>query len=126
MTDNNRSMYFEQSSNNSIYSNNFVNNNLQIFADSDSVNVWNIGVVGKGNYWSNYNGTDNNGDGIGDTPYIIDEINQDNYPLMEPVETAVISEFPSWVPLLFFAFAVFAVAVVIYKWRLAKIDPWRS
>jgi parallel beta-helix repeat protein len=36
----------------------------------------------KGNYWSDYNGTDANGDGIGDTPYIIDEMNLDRYPLM--------------------------------------------
>jgi len=109
MTDNNRSMYFEQSSNNSIYSNNFVNNNLQIFADTNSVNVWNIGVVGKGNYWSNYNGTDNDGDGIGDTPYIIDENNQDNYPLMNQF---IIPEFPSWIILpLFLTATLFAIVI---------------
>jgi hypothetical protein len=47
---------------------------------SDSVNVWNYGD--EGNYWSNYNGQDLNVDGIGDQPYVIDENNQDNYPLM--------------------------------------------
>jgi hypothetical protein len=35
-----------------------------------------------GNYWSGYNGTDSDQDGIGDTPYIIDENNTDHYPLM--------------------------------------------
>ena len=45
--------------------------------------TWNKGT--KGNFWDNYTGIDNNGDGIGDTPYIIDENNQDNYPLMAPV-----------------------------------------
>jgi hypothetical protein len=34
---------------------------------------------------------DSNDDGKGDTPYIIDENNRDNYPLMNPV---VIPEFP--------------------------------
>ena len=39
-----------------------------------------------GNYWDNYNGTDENGDGIGDTPWIIDSVNKDEYPLIEPHE----------------------------------------
>ena len=39
-----------------------------------------------GNYWSNYNGTDSNLDGIGDTPFVIDSKDQDNYPLIQPFE----------------------------------------
>ena len=46
-------------------------------------NAWDNGS--QGNYWSNYTGTDNNGDGIGDTPYLVYENNQDNYPLMNPI-----------------------------------------
>jgi len=38
-----------------------------------------------GNYWSDYKGTDADGDGIGDSPYPID-VDNDNYPLMEPFE----------------------------------------
>jgi hypothetical protein len=30
---------------------NFVNNNMQIFVDTESANDWNITVAGKGNYW---------------------------------------------------------------------------
>ena len=34
-------------------------------------------------------GTDDNSDGIGDTPYVIDENNIDQYPLMKPVAIPV-------------------------------------
>ncbi len=74
----------------------------------------------QGNHWSNYNGTDSNGDGIGDTRYVIDALNQDRYPLMQsptkmpspaakvPVETIVLG---------FSAAAVVAVAAVVYRSR---------
>lgn len=57
------------------------------------------------NYWTAYNGTDNDGDGIGDSPYYYHEILQDNNPLMNPVP--IIPEFPSWLFLpLFFIFTL--------------------
>ncbi|MBP2144932.1 parallel beta-helix repeat protein [Methanofollis sp. W23] len=39
-----------------------------------------------GNYYYNYDGTDADGDGIGDTPYIASATDQDLYPLMEPAD----------------------------------------
>jgi parallel beta-helix repeat protein len=65
------------SDNNTIYHNNF-NNTDQVW--SDSLNIWND--ANEGNYWSDYTGQDKNGDGIGDTPYVINVENQDNNPLM--------------------------------------------
>jgi parallel beta-helix repeat protein len=70
-----------EASNNTIYHNNFIDNNHQVFT-YESENVWDDGYPSGGNYWSNYNGTDANQDGIGDTAYDIDVNNQDNYPLM--------------------------------------------
>jgi len=70
-----------EASNNTIYHNNFIDNNHQVFT-YESENIWDDGYPSGGNYWSNYNGTDADQDGIGDSPYTIDANNQDNYPLM--------------------------------------------
>lgn len=67
---------------NTIYHNAFINNKRQARADTYS-NVWDNGHLSGGNYWSDYNGTDSDNDGIGDTPYNIDRI-RDSYPLMSP------------------------------------------
>ena len=74
------SVHLQESSNNSFYYNNFVTNTLQVFINQ-SINTWDNGYPSGGNYWSNYTGVDADGDGIGDTPYVIDENNKDNYPL---------------------------------------------
>ena len=83
---------------NTVFDNRLINNTKQVSQEESSYNypdttrmgtdivLWNNSTTG--NYWSDYNGTDANGDGIGDTPYIIDEKNQDNYPLILPHETA--------------------------------------
>lgn len=73
----------DRSDNNCIYNNNFMNNTQQVYSNN-STNIWDGGSIKGGNYWSDYTGADNNGDGIGDTPYIIDENNKDNYPLIYP------------------------------------------
>lgn len=67
--------------NNYIYHNNFLDNTQNAF--DQGINYWDDGTIG--NYWDDYNGTDNNGDGVGDTPYLIPGgPNQDNYPVMVP------------------------------------------
>lgn len=86
-------IHIDASSDNSIYHNNFLNNFKQVDYSRNLspyvylinyTNIWNNTYPSGGNYWSDYNGTDSDGDGIGDTPYIIDADSQDNYPLMEP------------------------------------------
>jgi len=74
-----------RSSGNTIYHNNIIGNNRQVtFEYGSYFNVWDDDYPSGGNYWSDYAGVDANGDGIGDTPYIIDANNIDRYPLMNP------------------------------------------
>ena len=69
---------------NVIYGNCFANRRGQAYANG-SLNVWDNNYPSGGNFWRNYNGTDLDNDGIGDSPYMIDENNTDHYPLMEPL-----------------------------------------
>ena len=72
-----------ESSNNYIFHNNFKANRHQAY--DDATNIWDDGYPSGGNYWSDYTGSDEDGDGFGDTPYEIPNgINTDQYPLMEP------------------------------------------
>ncbi|MCG2783020.1 MAG: right-handed parallel beta-helix repeat-containing protein [Candidatus Altiarchaeales archaeon] len=63
------------------YHNNLINNSMNAF--DNWPNSWDNGL--EGNYWDDYNGTDLDGDGIGDSFYNISGgETQDNYPLMQP------------------------------------------
>jgi len=76
-------IYLDRSTNNQINHNNLINNTPQTVS-SESTNTWDNGYPSGGNYWNDYSGIDSNHDGIGDTPYVIDENNTDRYPLMNP------------------------------------------
>jgi parallel beta-helix repeat protein len=70
---------------NRFHHNNFVSNTQDVWiAPGAPVNFWDDGD--EGNYCSHYNGTDADGNGIGDTPWVLADNNQDNYPLMTPLE----------------------------------------
>jgi hypothetical protein len=65
---------------NTIHHNNFIDNDVQVSRVS-SENTWHD-ESSQGNYWSNYNGTDRDGDGIGDTELPHNGV--DFHPLTEP------------------------------------------
>jgi len=87
------------SSSNSIYSNYFINvtqliRDTEMGAGLPSENFWDNGV--EGNYWCDYVGADADGDGIGDSPHVLYENNQDNYPLIDypPISTIPTADYP--------------------------------
>jgi parallel beta-helix repeat protein len=79
-------------SDNRVDRNNFINNTKQVYdiawdtlESVSSVNTWYAGD--SGNYWSDYNGA-------GDTPYVIDENNQDPLPINHPIRISNEPGFP--------------------------------
>ncbi|MEM2912353.1 MAG: NosD domain-containing protein, partial [Candidatus Bathyarchaeia archaeon] len=104
--------YGQIAENNMFYRNIFINNNRHVSTNWEVLGAGNYWDNGKeGNYWDDYSGTDADGDGIGDTPYIVKGViwdenvrghvefvfGQDNYPLMSPFDINTISmELPEW------------------------------
>ena len=69
------------SDNCTFYLNNFVNNTYHALNEGSTV-YWNSSQYG--NYWDNYTGVDEDGDGIGDTPHYMNATNIDYLPLTGP------------------------------------------
>jgi parallel beta-helix repeat protein len=87
-------LHLSNVTNNTFYQNRFEGrNSLYIHEGINGTNIWDNGV--EGNYWNDYNGTDSNQDGLGDTPYVIDENNRDHYPLMGTFQSFNVS---AWDP----------------------------
>ena len=111
---------------NVLYHNSFVNNTMQVYdcecTDPHTIqhlNIWDNGV--SGNYWSDYNGTDTNQDGIGDTPYPISSDDVDTFPLMAPIASPINknggflgTNLPNEVGLALTVGAVIAVSATVY------------
>jgi len=126
---------FYSSSNNTIYFNNFINNAEDVYS-SESTNIWSstskiaYTYQGRnyenciGNYWDDYNGTDDNSDGIGDTPHIIDS-DTDLYPLINPqVQIGHLEIFPLCLIVgAAVAIASAALAIGIFRTRRKQTAP---
>jgi parallel beta-helix repeat protein len=104
----------ESAINNLFYGNTFEADSCNVSVFEVQNTFWDNGTIG--NYWSNYQGADINGDGIGDTPYALNGYvwnqtvdgfvstpsGQDNYPLMAPydIENQTVTPTPSLLPII--------------------------
>src|SRR5919109_876299 len=107
---NTKGFYLQSTSGNVFYYNNIRHNSTPMYGvfDGDmSGNTWNdVSSTPRGNFWSNYNGIDNDNDGVGDTqlPWPCpnptasgsvcssrDVAGVDNYPLMSAVKPSVLN-----------------------------------
>lgn len=83
------SVWLEENSTSNTFYHNLFDGQKQVYIQNCS-NMWNCDYPCGGNYWSDYSDVDfykgpyqneTGSDGIGDTPYVIDDNNIDNYPL---------------------------------------------
>ena len=107
---------YSHSSANRIYHNYFVNNYNQARC-RESVNYWDNGFPSGGNYWSDYtsrypNAKEIDDSGIWDTPYVIDQYNKDNYPL--------VPEFSSITSLI----GVLATTIIVAYMKISNKKIW--
>ncbi len=86
--------------------------------DNTGNNTWDNGT--HGNYWDDYNGTDGNDDGIGDTPYGLDGgWYNDTKPLTNRTDNNVPREVPEFGILITVGMTVVVFAAVFRRRRLA-------
>jgi parallel beta-helix repeat protein len=73
-------LYIRSSSENTFHHNEIIDNSNQVFLSQSRDNIWDDGN-GEGNYWSDYEGIDEDGDGVGDTE--LPHQNVDDFPLTD-------------------------------------------
>jgi parallel beta-helix repeat protein len=105
--------------------NSFIDNDVHFsgctcegYNTSELMHTWDDGE--EGNFWSDYNGADEDGDGVGDTPYVIDVLNQDRYPLMQSLATPPTPKTPVEILVAAIALPIIIVAVVVAYRRRKK------
>jgi parallel beta-helix repeat protein len=106
---------------NLIFHNNFVNNFHNAYDNSSAlIEAWDNGGKSGGNYWSDYltkyPDASKSGSGFGNTAYVINSNNQDNYPLMSPFSMSNLGNPPTAIA------PPTAQSSVVASWSLGTVE----
>ena len=82
---------WQNSNKNLIYLNNFWKNDIADIGEGNN----SLDNGAQGNYWDKYQGQDYNGDGIGETPYIISGENVDRFPIVSMILPDIVTPPPN-------------------------------
>lgn len=73
LENNDRGIWLHECTGNRVFNNNFISNSIQAYVTGGGDNIFNEDKPTGGNYWSDWTGPDENGDGFVDNPYVIIE-----------------------------------------------------
>jgi parallel beta-helix repeat protein len=116
---------------NTIYNNNFINNTNKAYDNSSYlIQNWDKGSQMGGNFWSDYSARYPNATQIeipnavfvvspqGNTPYLINVNNTDNYPLMHPFDTTNAPKMPAMPSLI-----IAKPNSIVASWSFDTVNP---
>jgi parallel beta-helix repeat protein len=115
ITDNRIGISLGNSAQNTLHHNYFIMNDDQLSLFGNNENTWDDGQ-GEGNFWDDYPGFDNNGDGVGETD--LPHLGVDNFPITSR-EGSDFDEALAFL-IIYFVVLIITLIVVIYVYTKRK------
>lgn len=114
-------LYIRSSSENTFHHNEIIDNSNQVFLSQSRDNLWDDGN-GEGNYWSDYKGIDEDGDGVGDTG--LPHQNVDDFPLTD--NKSIIFVLRPIILILILVIGILCFVIYMQKRRKSKMESSKT